>query len=115
MNRITVEGISAYGYHGCMKEEEKIGQKYQVDVILDMDFMLAARMDDLSETLDYVYVNKVVIEEMGVRSKLIETVTLRIAERLKNDIRVIRVEVKVCKPTPPINGDVERVCTIVTL
>lgn len=115
MNRITVEGIKGYGFHGCMDEEAKIGQLYVVDVYIDTDFMEAAREDSLELTVDYVLVNRIVKEELARRSKLIETVALRIAERIKEDEKVKQVEVKVCKPSPPINGDVDRVCTSVTL
>jgi dihydroneopterin aldolase len=115
MGRISVEGIRGYGYHGCMDEEARIGQAYIVDVHMEVDFMKAAREDRLEHTVDYVHVNRVVMEELENRSKLIETVSLRIAERLKADERISQVEVKVCKPAPPINGDVDRVCTTVTL
>ncbi len=115
MNRISVEGIKGYGYHGCMDEEARIGQQYVVDVHMDTDFMEAALEDDLSKTVDYVEVNKIVKEELAKRSKLIEHLALRIAQRIQEMERVQTVEVKVCKPAPPINGDVDRVCTTVTL
>ncbi|NNC83350.1 MAG: dihydroneopterin aldolase [Flavobacteriales bacterium] len=115
MNSIHINGIKGYGYHGCMEEESLIGQLYVVDVILRTDFTEAARTDDLKKTVDYVEVNRVVQEQLRKRSKLIETVTLRIAEDLMKLEGVEGVEVKVCKPSPPINGDVEAVCTTVTL
>lgn len=115
MHKISVEGIKAYGFHGCMDEEARIGQPYIVDVHLNVDFSAAAENDDLTKTVDYVMVNKVVKEEIGRRSKLIETVAMRIAKRLMSESLVSGVIVRVCKPAPPINGDVERVCTTVTL
>lgn len=115
MNRISVEGIKGYGYHGCMDEEARIGQPYVVDVHMETDFMAAAEEDNLSKTVDYVEVNRIVKEELAQRAKLIENVALRIAKRIKSLERVQSVEVRVCKPAPPINGDVDRVCTSVTL
>lgn len=115
MNRIAVEGIKGYGFHGCMDEEAKIGQLYVVDILIDTDFHAAAQGDDLSLTVDYVEVNKIAQEELKKRAKLIEAVAYRIAERVKNLNGVEKVEVRVCKPSPPINGDVDRVCTSVTL
>ena len=38
MNKISVEGIKGYGYHGCMDEEARIGQHYVVDVHMEIDF-----------------------------------------------------------------------------
>jgi len=115
MNKISVEGIKGYAYHGCLDEEARIGQQYVIDVHMDTDFMEAAEEDMLSKTIDYVEVNKIVKEELAVRAKLIENVALRIARRIKKIEKVQQVEVRVCKPAPPINGDVDRVCTSVTL
>jgi len=115
MNRITVEGIIAYGHHGCMDEEAAIGQAYEVDVYMDTDFSDAAEQDDLNKTVDYVDVNRIVQEEIARRSKLIERVTLLIAQRVKQLRGVEHVEVRVCKPSPPIGSEVRKVCTHVTL
>jgi 7,8-dihydroneopterin aldolase/epimerase/oxygenase len=115
MHKISVEGIKAYGYHGCMEEEALIGQPYVIDVLMDVDFQEAAEEDDLHKTVDYVLINRIAVEEVSKRSKLIESVAWRIANRIKEDLRVLAVEVRVCKPAPPINGNVDRVCTTVTL
>jgi dihydroneopterin aldolase len=111
---IEVNGIKIYAFHGCLPEEEKIGGHYSVDVMLNTDFALAAQNDDLSKTIDYVDVNRIVCEEMAIRSKLIEHVGQRIINRLKNEVGNIQaVRVKVTKICPPINGDVENVAIII--
>ena len=111
---IEVNGIKIYAFHGCLPEEEKIGGHYSVDVMLNTDFSLAASHDDLSKTIDYVDVNRIVCEEMAIRSKLIEHVGQRIIDRLKNEIGNIQlVRIKVTKICPPINGDVENVAIII--
>ena len=43
---------------------------YVVDVEIETDFLTLS--DDLTKTVDYVAVNKIVTEEMAIRSKLIE-------------------------------------------
>ncbi len=111
---IEVNGIKVYAYHGCLPEEGKIGGHYMVDVHITTNFTAAAQEDDLSKTIDYVYVNKVVHEEMSIPSKLIEHVGQRIIDRLKNDLNSIhQLKVKVVKITPPINGDVDNVAIII--
>ena len=107
---IEVNGIKIYAFHGCLPEEAEIGGHYRVDVMLNTDFGVAAELDDLSKTVDYVVVNKIVAEEMKIRSKLIEHVGQRIITRLKNEIHNIDfIRVKVIKISPPINGDVDSV------
>jgi dihydroneopterin aldolase len=54
--------------------------------------------------------NRIVVEEMAIRSKLIEQVGNRILEKIKaSDGRIERARVKVRKLKPPINGDVDEV------
>jgi 7,8-dihydroneopterin aldolase/epimerase/oxygenase len=111
---IEVNGIQLYAYHGCLPEEEKIGGRYEVDVMLNTNFTPAAEQDDLTKTIDYVDVNRIVQEEMAIRSKLIEHVGQRITNRLKQELDgIITTRVKVTKICPPINGDVKNVAIII--
>lgn len=111
---IEVNGIKIYAFHGCLDEEGKIGGNYIVDIMLNTDFTLGAQYDDLKHTIDYVDINRIVKEEMAIRSKLIEHVGQRIVERLKTELNGIsRLKVKITKITPPINGDVENVAIII--
>jgi dihydroneopterin aldolase len=115
MGIIKVEGIRLRANHGCMEEEAKIGGNYIVDVMLDTDFSDAAKSDNLSQTIDYCDVYEIVKAEMAIRSKLIEHVAQRIIDKLKSKLKDLNyAEVKVSKLSPPINGDVEKVCVIVS-
>lgn len=113
LNIITVKNIKLYGYHGCLEEEAKIGGHYLVNVRLTTDFLEAAKMDDLSKTIDYVFVNKIVKEEMAIRSKLIEEVAYRILKRFETSLQNLKeIHLEIVKLCPPINGDVESVSII---
>ncbi|MDF2437761.1 MAG: dihydroneopterin aldolase [Bacteroidota bacterium] len=115
MNRILVEGISVYAYHGCLEEEGRIGCNYLVDVMMETDFSEAATTDDLTKTIDYVTVYNIVRKQMGIRSKLIEQVGQRIIDELKTELQGLKkLEVKVTKLNPPMNGNVERVSIIIS-
>ena len=107
---IEVNGIKLYAHHGCLPEEEAIGGHYIVDVEITTDFTQAMQTDDLTKTVDYVDINRIVTREMAIRSKLIEHVGYRIIESFNKEISGIdSVRIKVIKLTPPINGDVESV------
>lgn len=113
INKIKVNKIKVYAYHGCLEEEAKIGGHYEINVVLHTDFMEAAKTDDLSLTIDYVLVNKIVKEEMAIRSKLIEDVALRIHNRFKKELKNLhKSSIEIVKVSPPINGDVESVSVI---
>lgn len=111
---IEVNGIRLYAFHGCLEEEGKIGGHYTVDVQMKTDFTQAAAEDDLMKTIDYVQVNRIVSEEMAIRSKLIEHVGQRIVNRLQSEVkRLDAVRVKIIKICPPINGDVQNVAILI--
>jgi len=111
---IEVNGIKIYAFHGCLPEEERIGGHYSVDVMLNTNFSEAANSDILNKTIDYCDVNKIIVEEMAIRSKLIEHVGQRIVNRLKSEINNIdHIKLKLTKICPPINGDVQNVAIII--
>ena len=110
MGIIKVENIRVYAYHGCLKEETAIGSDYRVDLEVKADLETSAQTDDLNDTVDYVFLNKVVVEEMAIPSKLLETVAKRILNRIFNEDQMVKkASVSVSKINPPIGGDVEMV------
>jgi dihydroneopterin aldolase len=110
LNKIAVEGIKLYAYHGCLEEEAKIGGNYIVDVYMETDFSNASRTDDLNQTIDYCAVYEIVKKEMAIRSKLIEQVADRIYRNItKTFTAVTKTKVRVTKLNPPMNGNVEKV------
>ena len=111
---IEVNGIKCYAHHGCLSEETAIGGHYLVDVAMHTNFSIAAYDDDLSQTINYVDVNRIVVEEMKTPSKLIEHVGQRIVNRLKDELKTLKtLRVKIIKLSPPINGDVDNVAIII--
>ena len=93
-----------------MKEETAIGSDYRVDVKVKADLEKSANSDALSDTVDYVFLNKVVAEEMAIPSALLEHVAKRILKRIfAEDKLVTTATIAVSKINPPISGDVEMV------
>ncbi|WP_439153389.1 dihydroneopterin aldolase [Winogradskyella sp.] len=110
MGIIKVENIRVFAHHGCLKEETLIGSDYRVDLQVKANLKSSAISDKLEDTVDYVFLNKVVREEMAQPSKLLETVAKRILNRIfKEDKLVNKATVSVSKVNPPIGGDVELV------
>lgn len=115
MGVIKVNNIKLYAYHGCLEEEAKIGSWYRVDVEVKANLKKSSRTDDLSDTVDYVLLNRIVKEEMNVRSKLLEEVAQRILNRFFKEIKLLRkATVAVSKINPPIGGNVEEVVIVLT-
>jgi dihydroneopterin aldolase len=110
MGIIKLQNIRTFSFHGCLEEEAKIGSDYRVDLEIKTDLRKSALSDDLNDTVDYVLLNRIVVEEMAIRSKLLEHVANRIIIRIFKEIAsVSRINLSVSKLNPPIGGDVEAV------
>lgn len=113
MGIIKVENIRVYAHHGCLKEETVIGSNYRVDVAVSANLDKSSKTDDLKDTVDYVTLNSIVVDEMGVPCKLLETVAQRIIARFLNECNEVDwASVSVSKLNPPIGGDVEKVTVV---
>lgn len=110
MGKIHLKNIRVHSNHGCLVEESKIGSDYRVDLSVTANLNTSAQTDQLSDTVDYVLLNKIVKEEMAIRSKLLEHVAERILIRIfKEIILVTSATIAVSKINPPLGGDVEMV------
>ena len=110
MGIIKLKNIRTYSYHGCLIEEGKIGSDYTVNLEVKTDLRKSSLTDDLKDTVDYVLLNRIVVEELAIRSDLLEHVAHRIITRIFEEIpEISRIIVAVSKLNPPIGGDVEAV------
>ncbi|MFK7049669.1 MULTISPECIES: dihydroneopterin aldolase [Flavobacterium] len=115
MGIIKLKNIRTFSNHGCLIEESKIGSQYRVDLEIEADLTLSAQTDRLGDTVDYVHLNKIVVEEMAIRSELLEHVAQRIIDRTLNELELVeKVTVEVAKINPPIGGDVQEVTILLT-
>ena len=106
---LTIEGIECWSFHGCLPEETKIGGKFSVDVILEIDLQKAIENDHLSSTADYKQVHDIVRQEMAIPSHLIESVAGRILKKMSLAFpNAITITVRVIKHNPPVNGRINR-------
>lgn len=110
MGVIRLNNIRVYAYHGCLTEEAKIGSAYRVDLWVETNLKKAAKSDKLSDTVDYVELNKIVKTEMSKRSNLLENAAWRILNSILKSIPAAeKTGVVVSKINPPLGGDVENV------
>lgn len=111
MDKIFVNKMEFYGYHGVFPEETKLGQRFKVDLVVELDLAKAGKSDNLEDSINYgeLYeVCKGIVE--GKPYKLVEAVAERIASELLTKFTPIALcTVKVYKPDPPIAGHYESV------
>jgi 7,8-dihydroneopterin aldolase/epimerase/oxygenase len=105
MDKLVLRRMEYYGYHGVFEEERKLGQRFYIDLELQLDLREAGLHDDLSKTVNYAEVHervKAVVEKKSF--KLIEALAEHIASDLLDTYTVIHaLTVKVTKPHPPFD------------
>ena len=110
MGKIILKNIRTFSYHGCLVEESKIGSNYRVDLEIETDLSKSEVSDDLNDTVDYVLLNQIVVDEMAIRSNLLEHVARRIIDSSLSKISSLTyIKIAVSKLNPPIGGDVQEV------
>jgi 7,8-dihydroneopterin aldolase/epimerase/oxygenase len=109
-DRILLEGMVFFGYHGTLPAERELGQRFVVDVELRLDLRPAGLADDLNLTVDYGEVHRQARQVVeGEPVDLVETVAERIsASVLEEHPAVELVRVRVSKPDVRLDGTVLR-------
>ncbi len=108
MDKIILEGLEFFAYHGFYKAERRIGNKYGIDITLFVNAEIAASTDRLDDTIDYEKLYKIIDEEVKKPSKLLETIGLKIIKSIfKTFSKIHKIKILVKKYNPPIGG----VCT----
>lgn len=99
-DRIILSGMQFIGYHGTRPEENRLGQRFVVDVAVELDLRAAGASDDLGQTVDYSQIHDRAREIVcGPALQLTEAVAERIATAVLTDHPQIRaVAVRVTKP-----------------
>jgi dihydroneopterin aldolase len=114
LGKVSLEGLEFHAYHGVYPYERSSGNKFEVDVIVDTHFDDSAFRDELSGTLNYEDLYRIVKEEMDTPSKLLERVGNNIAEKTLSAFpEAVSVEVKISKFNPPIGGVCRKASVVV--
>jgi dihydroneopterin aldolase len=103
-DRIILTDLGFFGYHGLMIEENKLGQRFFIDLSCGVDLAEPGRTDQVGATISYAEIYDVVkaaFEEK--RFKLIEALGQHIVDRLFDSFGEIEwVTIRVRKPEAPI-------------
>lgn len=105
MDRMKLQRMVFFGYHGVFPEENKLGQQYIVDLDLRLNLSRAAETDDVADTVNYADIHALVKQIVqGAPVKLIETLAANIASAILGTYTSINeATVSVTKPHPPFD------------
>lgn len=110
LDKIRLINIIIYAHHGAHEEERRLGQRFEIDVELRLDFARAANADRLEWCVDYGEVFHLISQVVTEKKYyLIEAVAENIAQRILSAFEVEEVQVRVRKPSVPIRGSLDHV------
>ena len=106
-DKIELRGMVFYGYHGVGPEEQALGHRFVVDVVMERDLRKAGLSDEPADTVNYSHVFKMVKELVeGPSRKLLENVAETIAQKVLGNFDLEAVRVIVKKPEVPMKGSI---------
>jgi dihydroneopterin aldolase len=104
--KVALIGMQFYAHHGYYKEENFLGNRYEVDFIAFLpNIGIAGATNNLQATVNYEIVYKAVSEIMGKPTPLLETIALSINQKLAIEFPfATKFECTIRKYNPPIGG-----------
>ncbi len=111
MDKIMINNLKIFAYHGVKEAEQKNGQDFLIDCVMHVKTNKACRTDDVGDTVNYSGVVKLITSVvLENRFNLIEKLASEIADEvLKKFNKVKKIEVTVKKPQAPIKASFDYV------
>jgi len=111
LDKIYLNNLQFYGYHGVFSEENQLGQRFNVDIQLHLSLERAGKSDQMEDSINYGEVYELVKEIVeGEAKNLLEAVAQAISQALFVHFPLLKAcTIKLIKPDPPIAGHYESV------
>ncbi len=107
---IRMTGMSFYAYHGVSAAERETGRMFEVDCELEVDLAEAGHSDELTDTIDYSKVYRIVRETVESEAfSLLEKLAGKLAGKILEAFSAYRVTLRVRKIDPPLGGHVKHI------
>jgi dihydroneopterin aldolase len=116
VENVTIElaGLELYGYHGVLAEEREHGQRFIVDLRLELADAAAGVTDRIEDAVDYRDVVATVRDVSDGRAfQLLEAFASTLADELLRRFPLASVRVRVRKPDVKLAVPVEHSAVIV--
>lgn len=107
MDKIYVNGLKLYAYHGVNPEEKTDGQLFIIDITAEVSLCIPCKTDSVNDTVSYSQIIKTAKRAfLSEKFDLLERAAQCIADSLLNDFEKIEsVTVLLKKPEAPIKAD----------
>ena len=110
MGKIHIEQMEFYAFHGHYQEEQIVGNRFLLDLIIETDMTVPAASDNLNDAINYQEAYKLVKAEMKKKSSLLEHIAKRILDSLFSNLKGIdKAVITIRKMNPPMGGQMKAV------
>ena len=110
MDKITLNNMVFFGYHGTLEEEQEVGGRYEVDADLIGDFTQASMTDKLGDAVNYQSVFALVKQKVeDSKYHLIEKLAADVADSILEKYDLEEVSIRLRKRNVPIGGVIDYV------
>ena len=107
MGLIKIENMEFYSFHGHFREEQIVGNKFLVDLVIETDMKVPAGSDNLKDAVDYQRIYQITKLQMEKKSHLLEHIAGRIIDAVYAELTGIqKITVRVSKMNPPMGGKI---------
>jgi dihydroneopterin aldolase len=111
---IELHGLVLRGFHGVLDDERRDGQRFLVDLELDLADDTAASSDRIEDAVDYRDVVETVSSVSDARAyHLLEALAAAIADTLIERFPLTRARVRVRKPDVMLSVPVDHAAVVV--
>lgn len=107
MGTIVIENMEFYAFHGHYREEQIVGNRFLVDLEMEVEMERAGETDRLEDATDYQVAFRTIKAEMEKKSYLLENIAKRILDALYTNLPGIKkATVRIRKMNPPLGGNI---------
>lgn len=115
MGVIHLESMEFYAFHGHYKEEQIVGNRFLLDLIIETDMSAPSKSDELEDAVNYQAAYQLVKKEMKKKSKLLENIAKRILDSIYDEFEGIqKASITIRKMNPPMGGKMRSVSVTLT-
>ena len=106
MDKIIVQDLRIFAYHGVNPEEKENGQTFVIDLTAELDLSVPCQTDDVEDTVSYAKIIKTVTAVFTAEKyNLLEKAAQAVCDAVLRQYKKIRaVELTLKKPEAPIKA-----------
>lgn len=107
MDKIIINNLKIYAYHGVNPEEKEEGQNFFLDIVCKLDLKKPCQTDNVEDTVSYAQIIKLVRKIFtSEKYDLIEKAAQVVADSILDSYgQIEKVKITLKKPEAPMKAD----------